>query len=84
MSAHTAGMATLSWSLPVLIWCLALATDLWVYVDAKARADQGDPVVVTIGAWRIDNPVTWFLCCLVLWILFLPLYLRSRQDKAPL
>jgi hypothetical protein len=63
---------------PVLVLPVILAVDLWVYADAKQRADQGAPVVVRIGAFVLETPVTWLVGCLILWMVFFPLYLVSR------
>jgi hypothetical protein len=63
---------------PVLVLLVILAIDLWVYADAKQRADQGAPVVVRMGAFVLEAPETWFVGCLVLWIFFFPLYMVSR------
>ena len=63
---------------PVLVLLVILAIDLWVYDDAKQRADQGAPVVVRIGAFVLETPKTWFVGCLILWIIFFPLYMVSR------
>ena len=63
---------------PVLVVFVILAIDLWVYADAKQRADQGAPVVLRIGAVVVETPATWFVGCLLLWILFFPLYMVSR------
>ena len=63
---------------PVLVQLVILAIDMWVYADAKQRADQGAPVVVRIGAFVLETPQTWFVGCLILWIIFFPLYMVSR------
>lgn len=63
---------------PVFVLLVILAIDLWVYADAKQRADQGAPVVVRIGAFVIETPETWFVGCPVLSIFFFPLYMVSR------
>jgi hypothetical protein len=55
---------------PVLVLLVILAIDLWVYADARRWAAQRAPVV--------ETPETWFLGCLVLFILFFPLYMVSR------
>ena len=62
---------------PVLVLLVILAIDLWVYDDAKQRADQGAPVVVHIGAFVLEKPETWLVGCLVLWIFVFPLYMVS-------
>ena len=63
---------------PVLVLLVILAIDLWVYADAKQRADHGAPVVVRIGAIVLKTPETWFVGCLILWIVFFPLYMVRR------
>jgi hypothetical protein len=63
---------------PVLVLLVILAIDIWVYADAKQRADQGAPVVARIGAFVLEAPQTWFVGCLILWIIFFPLYMVSR------
>jgi hypothetical protein len=62
----------------LLLLVAVLATDVWVYLDAQAQGDGGAPVTVAIGTFRVDTPVAWFVCCLVLWVVFFPLYLAGR------
>ena len=64
--------------LPVLVVFVMVAIDLWVYADAKQRADQGAPMVLRIGAFVVETPATWFVGCLLLCIIFFPLYMVSR------
>jgi hypothetical protein len=66
--------------LPIAVIVIALATDLWIYEDAKAQHDQGTPVVLRWGAFRLDTPVGWLAACLVVWIVFVPLYLIGRRN----
>jgi putative flippase GtrA len=79
MSA-AAGMLELSVSaaVPILVLFAALATDLWVYADAKLHDERGTPVVFSVGSLVVDAPVKWFVGCLILWILVFPLYIKSR------
>ena len=63
---------------PVVVLLVILAIDVWVYADAKQRAGQGAPVVVRIGAFVLETPQTWFIGCLILWIIFFPLYMVNR------
>jgi hypothetical protein len=63
---------------PLVVLLAILAIDLWVYADAKRWAAQGTPVVARIGSFTVETPETWFLGCLVLFILFFPLYMLSR------
>jgi hypothetical protein len=61
--------------LPLVVLLAILAIDLWVYDDAKKRRDSRRPVVAAIGPLRIDTPGAWLAGCLVLSIVFIPLYL---------
>ena len=63
---------------PIVVLLVILAIDLWVYADAKRSAAQGTPVVARIGSFAVETPEMWFLGCLVLFILFFPLYMVSR------
>ncbi len=65
-------------SAPILVLLLVVATDLWVYADAKAQRERGTPVVLSAGSLNVDTPVAWFVGCLLLWIVFFPLYITRR------
>ncbi|MGI5156186.1 hypothetical protein [Microbispora sp. CA-102843] len=60
---------------PLLVLVVALTADAWVYTDAKEHLKRGDPAVFTLGSVRIATPQAWFLGCLILWVVFFPLYL---------
>lgn len=64
--------------IPVIVLLAILAIDVWVYADAQQRAGRGTPVVVRIGAFVLETPQMWFIGCLILWIIFFPLYMVSR------
>ena len=64
---------------PLLVLLALLAVDWWVYVDAQAHAERGKPVIFRSGSLKVDTPAAWVLGCLILWILFFPLYLASRR-----
>src|SRR5262249_49191297 len=68
---------------PLLVLVPVLASDVWVFTDAQTQAERGHPVVLYIGRFAIDTPFDWFLCCLVLWIVFFPLYITSRRPPEP-
>ncbi len=53
----------------------------WVLRDARANAADGHPVTVYIGDFRIDRPETWASACLVMWVVFFPLYLKARSES---
>ena len=64
---------------PVLALVLVLGLDAWVYADASSRHAAGRPVTMSVGQLELSTPRAWFIACIVLWILFFPLYLRARQ-----
>jgi len=64
---------------PLLVLLIVVATDLWVYADAKRCAAEGSPVLLRIGSFAIDTPVAWLVGCAVLWIFFFPMYFVSRS-----
>lgn len=63
--------------LSILIMIAVLGTDAWVYVDARRRLSGRRPVVVSLGPLRVETPEAWFLGCLILWVVFFPLYLTA-------
>jgi hypothetical protein len=64
---------------PIVVLLAVLASDLWVYADAKAQLERGAPVVLSIGSLKVDTPALWFLGCLVLWVVFFPVYIKARR-----
>lgn len=52
---------------------------LWVLQDARSRAERGRPVVATLGGVTLDRPEVWAVLCLLVVVLFLPLYLVARS-----
>ena len=63
---------------PILILLILGAIDLWVYADAKAHSRRGTPVIFSSGFLTVDTPAAWFFGCLLLSIVFIPLYLTIR------
>jgi hypothetical protein len=64
-------------TLPIIAFLVVLAVDLWVYRDARSRQRRGDPATVSIGSLHVETPEAWFLGCLLLIIVFVPLYLTA-------
>jgi hypothetical protein len=64
--------------LPLIVLAIVVIVDLWVYVDARAQEQRGSPIVCSLGAFVVDTPGTWLVCCLVLFLVFVPLYLVGR------
>jgi hypothetical protein len=65
---------------PLFLLVVVLATDVWVYRDALTHERRGRPVEVSFGSLQVDTPTAWLLGCLVLWVIFLPLYLTARRN----
>ncbi|MET8051514.1 hypothetical protein ABZU75_28325 [Streptosporangium sp. NPDC005286] len=63
--------------MPILVLLLVLGIDAWVYADAKERLNQGNPAAFSFGSLRVETPEAWFLGCLILWVVFFPLYLTA-------
>jgi hypothetical protein len=64
----------------ILLLLVVIATDLWVYADAKALSERGTPVVLSTDFLHVDTPVVWFFACLLVWIAFFPLYVTRRNQ----
>jgi hypothetical protein len=62
---------------PIAFVLFVLVSDAWVYVDAQQRTGRGERVSVAVGTLRIETPEAWFLGCLVLYVIFMPLYVTA-------
>lgn len=63
-------------SLFVLIaWLMSI---VWVYRDARARARAGRPVRLMAGWFQVTSADAWTAGCVILWIVFFPMYLVAR------
>jgi hypothetical protein len=63
---------------PVAVALIVLGADAWVFIDAKGHADRGTPVTFRAGSIVLETPAAWLAGCLLLWLIFFPLYLSSR------
>ncbi|WP_143193997.1 hypothetical protein [Micromonospora sp. CB01531] len=79
MTRRSAGMNGLPAAVlvSILVLLVVLATDVWVYADAKERLRCGNPVSVSLGPSRLESPEAWFVGCLLIWLVFFPLYLTA-------
>jgi hypothetical protein len=41
--------------------------------------EDGTPPTARIGPLTLETPVAWFVACLLLWLLFFPMYLVARR-----
>lgn len=58
---------------------LIVAADVWVFQDARVRANTRQEVEASVGSWRIATPETWLAGCAVLFVIFFPMYLLARK-----
>lgn len=58
---------------------IVFATAAWVYVDARAHAGRGRPIVSAVGSMELSTPGAWFLACLLTWEMSFPLYIDTRR-----
>jgi hypothetical protein len=63
---------------PIFVVLFVVSADLWVDADARAHEDPGTPVVFSVAFLEVDSPAAWFVGCLLLWIVFFPVYLDLR------
>lgn len=68
---------------PIFVALLLAASALWVYQDASHHARQGRAVYFSVGSLEVSTPGMWAACCLVLWVLVMPLYLTCRKASRP-
>ena len=53
----------------------------WVRIDARKRLHGGRPVGAVLLGFTIDEPETWAVLCLLMSVLFIPMYLLARRDS---
>lgn len=66
---------------PLVLLGLLVLCSLWVLFDARSRATRGRRVTATLGTWQIEEPESWALLNLLVWVIFFPLYLRARSES---
>lgn len=59
---------------------LAVLTSIWVYLDSQKVGFIKDP---NVKSFKNMGPRGWALGCLLLWIVFFPLYLTERRKRIP-
>jgi hypothetical protein len=64
---------------PIVAVLVIVGTDVGVYTDARTRAEQGNPVMLSVGSIQLNSPELRAIACLVLWVFCFPLYLASRN-----
>jgi hypothetical protein len=66
---------------PIVVLFFVVATSLWVYTDAEAYSERDTPVVLSTDSFSVGTPDAWFFACLLLWIVFFPLYVMGRDQQ---
>lgn len=64
---------------PLIIACIIAGTAVWVLFDARQWAKQGTPVVFQLGPFTIEKAETWATACLLLFVIFTPIYVTARR-----
>jgi hypothetical protein len=64
---------------PLLIVGVVVCLDLWVLADALRWTGQGTPVVFRFGSLTIGTPETWAIACLLMFVIFIPIYVVARR-----
>jgi len=65
--------------LPGVVVVAIVAVASGIYADAKAHTDRGRPIVFQIGPMQIDSPAAWFTACLLVCVLFVPIYITLSK-----
>ena len=64
----------------VLISLVVAATSLWAYFDAHMLASRTQALLGERKHVAQHRPVFWLFACLVLWVVFFPLYVVARSS----
>ena len=65
---------------PLVVVGVILLADVWVFVDARRWAEQGSPVRFQFGSFAIETPQAWAIACVLVFILFMPIYAVARRS----
>jgi hypothetical protein len=78
-AATSVRLYTVNPAAPIAFLVVVLVSDAWVYSDATAHSKRGEPVAASLGPLELTTPGAWLVACLLLWIVFVPLYVASRN-----
>ena len=67
--------------MPVPVLLTVFGTDLWVYLDVRTHTKRGALVIFSASSFEVSTPDAWLFGCLLLWIVFFPLYLTSWSRR---
>jgi predicted amidohydrolase len=65
---------------PLIAVGVIVCADLWVFADARRWARRGTPVVFRYGGFAIGTPEAWAVACLLLFVIFMPIYAVARRS----
>lgn len=65
---------------PLVIAGVVVCLDLWVLADARRWARQGTPVVLHFRSLTVETPEAWAVACLLLFVIFMPIYVVARRS----
>ena len=80
MWGRTPTLARVTLVAPLVIVAAVVCVDLWVFSDARRWTRQGTPVVFRIGSLAVGTPEAWAVGCLLLFVIFVPLYAVARRS----
>jgi hypothetical protein len=64
---------------PVVVVGVIAGVALWVLADARRWSRQGTPVVFRFGSATISRPEAWAVACLLVFVIFMPIYVVARR-----
>ncbi len=65
---------------PLVVLLFIALLDAWVYSDARSHLERGETVRFQAGNFVVDRPETWTAGCLLLFVVFFPLYIVCRSS----
>ena len=65
---------------PAVLAGMVACLDLWIFIDARRWAKRGTPVVFRFGSLTIGTPEAWTVACLLLFVIFMPIYMVARRS----
>ncbi|MBW0016338.1 MAG: hypothetical protein JO236_02135 [Mycobacterium sp.] len=72
------GQAHVTLLVAVLAVVMMIPGAMWVHTDVSKRRARGDSIVLSVGPVDIESPAAWFVVCLLLGEIFIPLYVAAR------
>lgn len=64
----------------MVVVAVVVCVDLCVFADARRWERRGTPVVFRYGSLAVGTPEAWAVGCLLLFVIFVPLYAVARRS----